>query len=245
MSAAVPNVSTIASTIALAVALTACAGATSGAQAGAPPTAAGRLPTDDPSATLLPAGFGTLRQDDVALRVGLVGGVTVRLIPLDEGVIRLLSPDSYRALHDLQAGRSAQLAEIARRFGYQKYSVWYVSFFGSEQGEARFSPQEVIITNAGRDFRPLDIVPLTPGFGEQRLRQRSTQSALYVFDGTLDVNQSQLTVTVETTPDDSWGNVVLPRIERERALVRSRAARGAGPAAAKSVPPAPGSRPLD
>jgi hypothetical protein len=111
---------------------------------------------------------------------------------------------------------------VAQRFRYPRYSVWYVSYFGREQGEARFSPFEVIITNAGRDYRPLDVVPLTSGFGEQRLQQRDTQSALYVFDGTLDLNQP-LDITVETTRDPSWGTTVLPRVERERALIRSRA----------------------
>jgi hypothetical protein len=72
------------------------------------------------------------------------------------------------------------------------------------------------------------VLPLTAGFGGQRLRQREVQSALYVFDGALDVNQP-LVVTVETTRDESWARVVLPRVERERALVRSRAQRRTTP----------------
>ena len=40
-----------------------------------------------------------------------------------------------------------------------------------ERGETRFSPREFVITNVGRDFRPIDVIPLTPGFGEQRLRR--------------------------------------------------------------------------
>jgi hypothetical protein len=220
------------STIAL---LAACASASGGSSAGAAPTATAA----DDSTGLVPPGFGTLRQDDITVGMALAGGVNVRVTPLDEGVIRLLSPDSYRALHEQVAGRSAQLRDIARRNGFDRYSVWRVSFFGTEQGEARFSPQEVIITSSGRDYRPLDLVPLTPGFGEQRVRQRETQDALYVFDGTLDVNQPQLTITVEGTPDQSWGGSVLPRIERERALVRSRAARSAAPSKATSPVPKP------
>lgn len=189
-------------------------------------TNAARGTGDDTSGTgLVPPGYGTLRQDDIAVRVQLVGGVTVRAIPLDEGLIRLLSPDSYRALRDLRGSRRAQIDSIAARTGRgTRVSVWYVSFFGVEQGEARFSPYEFIVTNAGRDFRPLDVLPITPGFGGQRLRQRETQSALYVFDGQLDVNQP-LTVTVETTQSDAWSRDILQRVERERALVRSRASR--------------------
>jgi hypothetical protein len=101
--------------------------------------------------------------------------------------------------------------------------VWYVSFFALEQGETRFSPQEFIIGNSGRDFRPLDIVPLTPGFGEYRLKQREVQSALLVFDGQIDLNQP-VTAQLESVPSVTDWNTVLQRVERERALVRSRAA---------------------
>jgi hypothetical protein len=72
--------------------------------------------------------------------------------------------------------RAGALRDVARRQGYERFSVWQVTFFGTQQGEAQFSPQEVIITNAGREFRPVELVPLTPGFGEQRLRQRSQQA---------------------------------------------------------------------
>jgi hypothetical protein len=205
-------------------------GTATAAQGGAAPvpravaSAGAAAAADSGAGTLVPVGYGTLRQDEIAVRVQLVGGLTVRAIPLEESVIRVLSPDSYRTLADLLASRRPQLAEIARRFNLPRYSVWYVTFFGAEQGEARFSPTEFIVTTAGRDFRPLEVIPLTPGFGEYRLRQRETQSALLVFDGQLDVNQP-LSVTVETTRDDSWGGAVLPRVERERALVRSRSTR--------------------
>ena len=103
------------------------------------------------------------------------------------------------------------------------YSLWVVSFFALEQGETRFSPQEFIISNTGRDFRPLDVLPMTPGFGEYRLRQREVQTALLVFDGALDVFQpTSATIEGQTSATD-WGRV-LQLIERERSLVRSRAA---------------------
>jgi hypothetical protein len=171
---------------------------------------------------LFPAGYGTLRQDDVALRLQLEG-VQVRAIPLDESIIRTLSPDSYRALHDLKESRRTAVAAAARRNGLARYNLWYVSYFGVAP-DARFSPMEFIVTNSGRDFRPVDVLPLSPGFGEQRLAVRETQAALYVFDGDLDASQP-LTVRAETARNDEWPNI-LRRIERERALIRSRAAGG-------------------
>jgi hypothetical protein len=171
--------------------------------------------------TLIPGGFGTLRQDDVALRLQLEG-VQVKAIPLDESIIRTLSPDSYRALRDLKESRRTAVASIARRNGLTRYNLWYVSYFGIAP-EARFSPMEFIVTNNGRDFRPLDVLPLTAGFGEQRLKVRETQAALYLFDSSLDPSQP-ITVRLETAVNNDWSRV-LQRVERERAMIRSRASR--------------------
>jgi hypothetical protein len=224
---------------ALAAPLAGCSGTAGSGPTPTPvPSPATRgVPGAEDTTGLVPPGYGTLRLDDVSLQFVLPGGVLARAIPLDEAVIRLLSPDTYRALHEQVQGRSAQLREIARRYGLERYSVWRVTFYGTEQGEAQFSPQEVIVTTGGRDYRPLELVPLTPGFGEQRLTQRAQQSALYVFDGTLEVLQSQLTVTIQGVPNDSWGATggPLSRLDRERTLVRARAARGA-PSKATSVP---------
>ena len=169
---------------------------------------------------LVPPGYGTLRQEDLSLRLQSAS-LQVRALPLDESIIRLLSPDSYRALSELKRSRADEVAAIARRQGTRELSLWYVSFFAVERGETRFSPREFIIRNVGRDFRPLDVIPLTPGFGEQRLRQNGRQDAIYVFDGRLDVRQP-LTVAYNTGRNDDWANL-LPQIERERSAVRSRA----------------------
>ncbi len=157
------------------------------------------------------------------MRVAPVNGLQVRAIPLDERIIRLLSPDSYRTLRELRDGKAAAIEDVASRQRLPAYSLWLVSFFAVEQGETRFSPMELIISNVGRDFRPLDVIPLTPGFGEYRLRQREVQSAIFVFDGQLDVNQP-LTAQLESARSVTDWAAVVRRIERERALVRSRAA---------------------
>ena len=80
-----------------------------------------------------------------------------------------------------------------------------------------------MITSAGRDFRALEVVPLSSGFGEQRLRQREAQSAIYLFDEGIDLDQP-LAVTFQNVRNDSWEHI-LTRIERERALVMARATR--------------------
>ena len=191
----------------------------------APPTpgvSTAVAPVEDSSATTgIPAGFGSLRQDDIAIRLE-PHGMIVRAIPLDEGVIRLLTPDSYRALRDLQESNRRTIETITRRSGNRSPDLWYVSFYGLEDN-ARFSPMDLTITSGGQDFRPIDVIPLTTGFGEQRLRQRETQSAVYVYPGDIDVDHP-LTVTFQGLQSSIW-ELLLQRIERERALVRARTLR--------------------
>ena len=173
---------------------------------------------DTTGAEGIPVGYGSLRQDDIAIRMEQ-SGLIMRAIPLDEKVIRLLTPDSYRALRDLQESNRRTIESIARRSGGRTPDLWYVSFYGREDN-ARFSPMDLVITSAGQDFRPIDVIPLTTGFGEQRLRQRETQSAVYVYPGDVDVDHP-LTVTFQGQQSAVWEHL-LQRIERERALVRAR-----------------------
>jgi hypothetical protein len=203
----------------LAPLIIACAtnsGAASG-QTGAVGTAA----DDTTGRANVPAGFGTLRQDEIAIRIELQG-LIVRAIPLDENLIRLLTPDSYRALRELQESNKQSIAAVTRRTGGRAPDLWYVSFYGVEP-DVHFSPMELVITSSGRDFRALEVLPLSSGFGEQRLRQRETQSALYLFDEDIDLDQP-LSVTFQNVRSDAWEQI-LTRIERERALVRARASR--------------------
>jgi hypothetical protein len=178
--------------------------------------------TDDTTGRAnVPVGFGTLRQDEIAIRLELQG-LIVRAIPLDENLIRLLTPDSYRALRELQESNKQSIAAVTRRTGGRAPDLWYVSFYGVEP-DVHFSPMELVITSGGRDFRSLEVLPLSSGFGEQRLRQRETQSAIYLFDENIDLDQP-LSVTFQNVRNDGWEQI-LTRVERERALVRARASR--------------------
>jgi len=176
-------------------------------------------PEDTTGRANVPIGYGSLRQDDIAIRIE-PQGLIVRAIPLEENVIRLLTPDSYRALRDLQESNRPTIEGITRRSGGRAPDLWYVSFYGLEDN-ARFSPMELVITSGGQDFRAVDVIPLSTGFGEQRLRQRETQSAVYVFPGDIDVDHP-LVLTFQGQRNSIWEQV-LQRIERERALVRARA----------------------
>ena len=168
---------------------------------------------------LVPAGYGSLRQDAIMIQLHLPG-VLVKMTPLDESVIRTLSPDSYRALRENAESRRPVIVRLAAQHGLLRGSLWYVSFYGLAP-DARFSPLELTVTVAGHDFRPVEVLALSNGFGEQRLQPRETQTALYLFDDALDVNQP-LIVSLGSERNESWSDR-LKTIEQERALIRSRA----------------------
>ena len=174
---------------------------------------------DSAATTLIPAGYGTLRQDDVAIQLE-PSNVVVKLIPLDESVIRVLAPDSYRTLHGLLESRRETIARSAAVRGLRHGNVWYGEFTALLP-DARFTPTDLTITSGGRDFRPLDVFPLTRGFGQQRLQPRENQQALYLFDDAVDTSQP-LTVTMASERNSDWESI-LRKIERERTQIRARA----------------------
>ncbi|MFI5280699.1 MAG: hypothetical protein ACHQU1_09395, partial [Gemmatimonadales bacterium] len=131
----------------------ACRPGPAGAQSTAPAAAA-----QDP--TLPPAGFGSLRQDQIGVVLG-TDQLRIRVIPLDEHVIRMLSPDSYRSLRDMAASRAADILRKARERGFDSVTTFMVTFFALEP-MARFSPDDLGITSQNSTFRPIGYVSITP-----------------------------------------------------------------------------------
>jgi hypothetical protein len=176
--------------------------------------------TPDEALDLPPAGFGTLRQDDVSLRLRTTT-VLIQVVPLDERVIRLLSPDTYSSLHRLVESKADELNEAASRLGISTPSLFLVTFFGLER-EARFNPDDLTVTSQNRLFRPAQTFPLSPLWSAQQLGQRETATAIYLFeDGirTLD----PFAIEYVGRRNDNWEQV-LRTLERERASVIARAA---------------------
>src|SRR3954462_972357 len=62
----------------------------------------------------IPPGYGTLRRDDVAVRLS-TGTIEIQVLPLEEQVIRLLAPDTYRSLTELVQSRTADIADAGAR----------------------------------------------------------------------------------------------------------------------------------
>jgi len=136
----------------------------------------------------IPPGYGTLRRDDVVMRFS-TGTVEIQVLPLDEQVIRLLAPDTYRSLSRLVQSRTDDIADAAGRGATQNPTLVMVTFLGVVP-QARFNPEELFITSRGRLFRPIGIVPLSPTWSSFQLDARQQAAAIYLFEPGISVASS-------------------------------------------------------
>ncbi len=171
------------------------------------------------TADSVPPGLGTLRQDEITISLRS-GNLLVKVTPLFEPVLRLTAPDTYERLRRL---RESAEAPLALQTGGTETKVFYVSFF-TYQPNVTFQPEDLHLFSLGLRYRPMAIVPITQGWGAQRLDQRETQSALYAFDGVVSLDTA-LEVEYAGTRGLGWDRVLI-KIEAERSRVRARARRG-------------------
>jgi hypothetical protein len=165
---------------------------------------------------LVPPGHGTLRIDDATMQLRS-GPLLIKVTPLTEGVIRLLAPDSYQRLHGMAEPRRAAAAAAT---GGRPPELFLVTFF-SYEANVDFQPEDLQASHQGRQLRPATIVPITPGWGRQRLEQQEQQIGVYVFEGPIDYEQPIL-VQYGLESTDAWARII-PTLELERTKVRAKA----------------------
>lgn len=152
-----------------------------------------------------PVGFGTLSQDDITVLVE-DGSVRIKVVPLAEWAIRLTAPDTYRRLNGYKVARGEEILSSAYRSGERSWPlVLFVSFF-SRSVEETFEPYDLQIRNSGFLYRPLDILPVTPDFMRERLRQQETQIGLYLFPSEIDLDL-QTTVAYGSNESSRWDGI--------------------------------------
>jgi hypothetical protein len=142
-------------------------------------------------------------------------------MPLSEGVIRLLAPDTYRSMHRLLESKATEIAEAARRNGISSPAVFLVSFFGT-QTRARFDAEALTITGQSRLYRPRAFLPLSPSFGDRQVSLRETATAIYIYEDGLRLSDP-FTVGYDGVSTGQWERI-LRTLDRERAAVIARAA---------------------
>ena len=167
----------------------------------------------------LPAGYGTLTQNDLALRLSN-DDLEIRFIPLDHRVTRLLARDAYQSLLGLTDSHRREIDSVASRAGVSQPGLALVSFFGLRP-DVRFDAQTLTLLIRNRVFRPIGVIPLNPKFTSGQLGIREQASAIYLFEEDLPVSDS-FTLSYGGLTSEDWQNK-LPTLDRERARVAARA----------------------
>lgn len=167
---------------------------------------------------LPPAGFGTLNQDDIAVTLRL-DDLEVRVVPLDERVLRLLAPDAYASLHGILLARGAELDSVSRRNGVTTPGILFVTFFARRSG-ARFDPQNLNVVIRNQLYRPIGVLRYSDNFNAQELDVRQQASGLFLFEELIPVFEP-FTISYGARASDAWEGK-LSRLQRERARVMGR-----------------------
>ena len=172
-----------------------------------------------PAQDTIPKGYGTLRRDDIVMRFS-TGTVEIQVLPLDEQVIRLLAPDTYRSLLQLVQSRGQEIQQAAERGGTDNPSLVMVTFL-AVVSQARFNPEDLNVTSRGRLFRPVGIVPLSPTWSSYQLDARQQAVAIYLFEPGISVREDML-VQYQGLTSAAWVRSIR-LLDQERARVKARA----------------------
>jgi hypothetical protein len=167
----------------------------------------------------LPAGYGSLAQNDLALRVRN-DDIEIRFVPLDPRVTPLLAKDAYHSLRTLVETNRRAIDSVASRAGVSQPGLALVSFFGLRP-EARFDPQTLTLLIRNRVFRPLGTIPMNAKFTSGQLGVREQASAIYLFEEDIPVTDS-FTLSYGALTSEDW-DTKQPQLDRERARVAARA----------------------
>lgn len=168
-----------------------------------------------PQGELPPVGLGTLRQDDIALSIRQPE-LEIRVIPLDERLLRLLATDAYQSLHEVARSRAEAIDSVGRRFGVSTPGLFFITFYGRRSG-ARFDPQLISLVVRNQLYRPIGVVPYSSNFNSQQLDARQQASGFLLFEEIIPIFEP-FTLSYGVASTDSWEGR-LTRIQRERVRV--------------------------
>lgn len=167
----------------------------------------------------IPAGFGSLKRDEVVVRFA-TAQLEIQVLPLDEQVTRLLAPDTYLSLAGLVRSRDPDIQSAAARAGVDRPTLVMITFLGLVP-QARFNPEDVSITSRGRLFRPMGIVPISPTWSSYQLEAREQAAAIYLFEPGISFTET-MAVSYQGLASEAWNRTVRV-LDQERTRVRARA----------------------
>jgi len=176
---------------------------------------------NSPQGDLPQPGFGTLNQNDIAITIRQ-SELEIRIVPLDERLLRLLAPDAYASLHGVRVSRAHEIDSVGRENGAATPGVMLITFFGRQPG-ARFNPENVDVSIRSQLYRPIAVIPYSANFNSQQLDVRQQATGIFLYEVPIPVFES-FSVSYGTTTNNDWDGL-LDRLQRERSRVMNRARR--------------------
>ena len=136
---------------------------------------------------------GLLERDDITARMR-GGDLEITATIMDERIVRYATKEMRDYLSKLKEDY------LSDNMNYdpdnQKRPIpWLVTFRALGQ-EIRYEPHEVVIYNYGQEYKPMDIIPVSPAFNSKvAYIRRPPLSAIYLFDRSIDLNSRELVIT--------------------------------------------------
>ncbi len=177
--------------------------------------ATAQLNADTTRTDHLPINQGQLNLETATVRVNN-GNLEVLLVPLDERVLRLLTPDAYRSMQRLIGQYRTQIDSVANDNGVTDPGLALVSFHGLAPN-TRFDPSLITLIFHGQQFHPAGWVAMSPTFSNEQLNLREQVQALFIFRRDIPVREA-FTFSYLTATNDDWERR-LPRFDAERTRI--------------------------
>ena len=141
----------------------------------------------------LPEGYeGILQKADItALMRG--GDLEMSITVLDDEILRYTTVEMREYFTNLLNDRLAD--NMNWQEGSDRNPVPFLVNFRALGQEVRFEPYEVYVNSYGAEYKPIDIIPISPNFmeGKAYIREKPL-SAIYLYDGKLDVTTQDVQI---------------------------------------------------
>ena len=122
------------------------------------------------------------------------GDLEISITVMDESILRYATREMSDHLNMLIEERLAD--NMNYNIDDPNRAIPFLINFRALGQEVRYEPYELIIYNYGQEYKPIDIIPISPRFFERvaYIRQKPV-AAIYLFDHGIDLNSTDLTIS--------------------------------------------------
>jgi len=136
---------------------------------------------------------GLLERDDITVKMR-GGDLEITVTAMDESIIRYATKEMRDHLRKLKEDNLAD--NINYNPDDPKRPIPFLVTFRALGREIRYEPHELLIYNYGQEYRPIEIVAVSPNFNSRVVYiRRPPLSAIYLFNRSIDLNSRELVIT--------------------------------------------------